>query len=112
EGRTGCRAQVRGGAGWVKGEAGGPGFNPPCPAERDTMSAEELQAVVDEATDKGKPVACHAESRTSIIKAARAGVRTIEHAIYLDDEGLDAILEHDVAVCPTLRLYTAYPANA
>ena len=29
-------------------------------------------------------------------------MRTVEHAIYLDDEGLEALLEHDVAVCPTL----------
>ena len=108
EARNAVRQQVKDGVDWVKVEASGTGFNPLCPAERDTISAEELQAVVDEATDKGKPVACHAESRNSIIKAARAGVRTIEHAIYLDDEGLEAILEHDVAVCPTLGLYTAY----
>jgi len=108
EARNAVRQQVKDGVDWVKVEASGTGFNPLCPAERDTISAEELQAVVDEATDKGKPVACHAESRNSIIKAARAGVRTIEHAIYLDDEGLEAILERGVAVCPTLGLYTAY----
>ena len=108
EARNAVRQQVKDGVDWVKVEASGTGFNPLCPAERDTMSAEELQAVVDEATDKGRPVACHAESRNSIIKAARAGVRTIEHAIYLDDEGLEAILERGVAVCPTLGLYTAY----
>jgi len=108
EARNAVRQQVKDGVDWVKVEASGTGFNPLCPAERDTISAEELQAVVDEATDKGKPVACHAESRNSIVKAARAGVRTIEHAIYLDDEGLEAILEHGVAVCPTLGLYTAY----
>jgi imidazolonepropionase-like amidohydrolase len=108
EARNAVRQQVKDGVDWVKVEASGTGFNPLCPAERDTISAEELQAVVDEATDKGKPVACHAESRNSIIKAARAGVRTVEHAIYLDDEGLEAILKNDVAVCPTLGLYTAY----
>ena len=108
EARNAVRQQVKDGVDWVKVEASGTGFNPLCPAERDTISAEELQAIVDEATDKGRPVACHAESRNSILKAARAGVRTVEHAIYLDDEGLEAILEHDVAVCPTLGLYTAY----
>jgi len=108
EARNAVRQQVKDGVDWVKVEASGTGFNPLCPAERDTISAEELQAVVDEATDKGKPVACHAESRNSIIKAARAGVRTIEHAIYLADGGLEAFLERGVAVCPTLGLYTAY----
>ena len=108
EARNAVRQQVKDGVDWVKVEASGTGFNPLCPAERDTISFEELSAVVEEATDKGRPVACHAESRNAIIKAARAGVRTIEHAIYLDDEGLEAVLEHDVAICPTLGLYTAY----
>lgn len=102
---------MKDGVHWVKVEASGTGFNPLCPAERDTISAEELAAVVNEASDKGKPVACHAESRNAIIKAARAGVRTVEHAIYLDDEGLEAVLEHEVAICPTLGLYTAYAAH-
>ena len=90
EARNAVRQQVKDGVDWVKVEASGTGFNPLCPAERDTMSFEELPAVVEEATDKGKPVACHAESRNAIIKAAQAGVRTVEHAIYLDDEGLEA----------------------
>jgi imidazolonepropionase-like amidohydrolase len=108
EARNAVRQQVKDGVDWVKVEASGTGFNPLCPAERDTISAEELRAVVEEATEKERPVVCHAESRRSIVKAARAGVRTIEHAVYLDDEGVEAIAEHGVAVCPTLGLYTAY----
>lgn len=108
EARNAVRQQVKDGVDWVKVEASGTGFNPLCPAERDTMSMEELQAVVDEATEKGRPVVCHAESRRSIVKAARAGVRTIEHAIYLDEEGIEAVVAGNVAICPTLGLYTAY----
>ena len=106
--RDAVRQHVKDGVDWVKVEASGTGFNPLCPAERDTISVEELQAVVDEATDKGRPVACHAESRNSIIRAAKAGVRTVEHAIYLDDEGLEAVIDNGVAICPTLGLYTAF----
>jgi imidazolonepropionase-like amidohydrolase len=108
EARNAVRQQVKDGVDWVKVEASGTGFNPLCPAERDTISAEELRAVVEEATEKGRPVLCHAESRGSIVKAARAGVRTIEHAVFLDDEGTEAILEAGAAICPTLGLYTAY----
>lgn len=108
EARNAVRQQVKDGVDWVKVEASGTGFNPLCPAERDTISVEELRAIVDEATEKERPVACHAESRRSIVKAAEAGVRTIEHAVYLDDEGIAAVLEHGVAICPTLGLYTAY----
>ena len=108
EARNAVRQQVKDGVDWVKVEASGTGFNPLCPAQRDTMSFKELRAVCEEAEDKGKPVACHAESRNSIIKAAKAGVRTIEHAIYLDEEGTEAVLENKVAICPTIGLYTAY----
>lgn len=108
EARNAVRQQVKDGVDWVKVEASGTGFNRLCPADRDTMSAEELQAVVDEATSRGRPVACHAESRNSIIKAAEAGVRTIEHAVHLDDEGLAAILARDIAICPTLALYATH----
>jgi imidazolonepropionase-like amidohydrolase len=108
EARNAVRQHVKDGADWVKVEASGTGFNPLCPAERDTISFEELRAVVEEAAEKQRPVACHAESRRSIIKAATAGVRTVEHAVYLDDEGTEAVLEHGVAICPTLALYTAY----
>jgi len=108
EARNVVRQQVKDGVDWVKAEASGTGFNALCPAERDTMSFEELRAIVEEAEDKGKPVACHAESRRSIVKAAKAGVRTIEHAVFLDDEGTEAVLEAGTAICPTLGLYTAY----
>ena len=69
---------------------------------------EELAALCDEATEKGRPVVCHAESRNSILKASKAGVTTIEHAIHLDDEGIQAMLDHGVSLCPTLGLYTAF----
>ncbi len=108
EARDAVRQQVKDGVDWVKCEASGTGFNPLSPADRDTMSFEELQAICEEAGEKNRPVACHAESRNSIIKAARAGVTTIEHAIYLDDEGTQAVLDAGVAICPTLGLYTAF----
>ncbi len=108
EARDAVRQHVKDGVDWVKCEASGTGFNPLCPADRDTMSLEELTAVCDEAGEKGRPVVCHAESRRSIIKAAKAGVATIEHAVYLDDEGIQAVLDADIAICPTLGLYTAF----
>ena len=99
------RQQVKDGVDWIKTETSGMGFNPMCPAERDTTSDEELGAVVDEATRKQRPVAVHAESRMGVLKAARAGVRTIEHGIFMDDEGLELILAKDIAYSPTLALY-------
>ena len=105
EARDAVRQQVKDRVDWIKTEASGTGFNPMCPADRDTTSEEELAAIVDEASRKGRPVAVHAESRLGVLKAARAGVRTIEHGIFMDDEGLELILAKNIAYSPTLALY-------
>jgi imidazolonepropionase-like amidohydrolase len=105
EARDVVREQVKDGVDWIKVEASGTGANPYCPGHRDTMSFEELSAVVAEATEKNRPVLCHAESRNSIVKGATAGARTIEHAVFMDDEGLEAVVKNNVAICPTLACY-------
>ncbi len=105
EARDAVRQQVKDGVDWIKTEASGTGFNPLCPADRDTTSEEELAAIADEAARKDRPVAVHAESRLGVLKAARAGVRTIEHGIFMDDEGLELMLAKEIAYSPTLALY-------
>lgn len=105
EARDAVRQQVKDRVDWRKTDTSGTGFNPMCPADRDTTSEEELTAIVDEANRKNRPVAVHAESRLGVLKAARAGVRTIEHGIFIDSEGLDLILAKDIAYSPTLALY-------
>jgi imidazolonepropionase-like amidohydrolase len=105
EARDAVRQQVKDGVDWIKTETSGTGFNPMCPADRNTTSDEELSAIVDEANSKQRPVAVHAESRLGVLKAARAGVRTIEHGIFMDDEGLELILAKEIAYSPTLALY-------
>ena len=105
EARDEVRQQVKDGADWIKTETSGTGFNPMCPADRDTTSEEELAAIVGEAHRKDRPVAVHAESRMGVLKAARAGVRTIEHGIFMDDEGLELLLAKNIAYSPTLALY-------
>ena len=105
EARDAVRQQVKDGVDWIKTETSGTGFNPMCPADRDTTSEEELAAIVHEASRKARPVAVHAESRLGVLKAARAGVRTIEHGIFMDNEGLELMLEKNIAYSPTLALY-------
>jgi imidazolonepropionase-like amidohydrolase len=51
-------------------------------------SAEELAALVQEAAMWGKTVAAHAHGTEGIKRAIRAGVASIEHASFIDDEGL------------------------
>jgi imidazolonepropionase-like amidohydrolase len=99
--RDAVRQQVKDGVAWIKTETSGTGFNPVCPADRDTTSEEELAAIVDESRRKNRPVAVHAESRLGVLKAARLGVTTIEHGVYMDAEGLDLILAKNIAYSPT-----------
>jgi imidazolonepropionase-like amidohydrolase len=106
EARDAVRRQVKDGVDWIKTETSGSGFNPSCPADRDTVTEVELTAIVDEAHRKGRPVAVHAESTNGILLAAKAGVQTIEHGVFMTQEALDLMLQNDIAYSPTLALYT------
>jgi imidazolonepropionase-like amidohydrolase len=57
-------------------------------------SYEEIRAAVEEAKEKGLRVAAHAHSADGIKNAVRAGVASIEHGTYLDDEGIRLMKEH------------------
>ena len=66
----------------------------------------EIQAAVTEATRWGRPVAAHAHGADGIKAAIRAGVRTVDHGSYLDDEAV-AILKQKSGTTyyvPTLAL--------
>ncbi|MFY9551829.1 MAG: amidohydrolase family protein [Thermoanaerobaculia bacterium] len=55
---------------------------------------DELRAAVEEASHKGLKVAAHAHSTEGIKLAVKAGVASIEHGTYNDDEGLRLMKEH------------------
>jgi imidazolonepropionase-like amidohydrolase len=57
------------------------------------MTQPEIAAVVEVAHAAGKKVAAHAHGAASILMAINAGVDTIEHASYLDDAGIAAMLK-------------------
>jgi len=56
-------------------------------------SQEEMNAVVEEAAMWGKKVAAHAHGAEGIRRAVRAGVASIEHGSFLDDEGIKMMKE-------------------
>jgi imidazolonepropionase-like amidohydrolase len=63
---------------------------------------EELKAMVDEATKLERKVAAHAHGTEGIKIAVRAGVSSIEHGSFLDDEGARLMKEHGTYLVPTL----------
>ncbi|MBI3886193.1 MAG: amidohydrolase family protein [Opitutae bacterium] len=57
-------------------------------------SLEEMKAAVDEAALWGKKVAAHAHGAEGIKMAIRAGVASVEHASFIDDEGIKLAIAH------------------
>src|SRR5437660_4338240 len=64
-------------------------------------SPAEMQALIAEAHRLGRKVAAHAHSTVAIKDAVRAGVDSIEHGIFLDDEGIQLMKEHNTFLVPT-----------
>jgi imidazolonepropionase-like amidohydrolase len=63
---------------------------------------DELAVLVAEATAAGLPVMAHAQATEGIKAAVRAGIRSIEHGIYLDDEAIAMMLDAGTWLVPTL----------
>ena len=67
------------------------------------FSPEELDVIVREAAYRGGiKVMAHAQGSEGIKNAVRAGVRSIEHGIYLDDEAIELMLERGTFLVPTI----------
>ena len=63
---------------------------------------EELKAMVDEASKLGRKVAAHAHGTEGIKIASRAGVASIEHGSFLDEEGARLMKANGTYLVPTL----------
>jgi imidazolonepropionase-like amidohydrolase len=64
-------------------------------------SPEEMQALIAEAHRLGRKVASHAHATIAINDAVRAGVDSIEHGIFLDDQGIELMKQHGTYLVPT-----------
>jgi imidazolonepropionase-like amidohydrolase len=65
------------------------------------FTAPELRAMVEVAGMADRIVAAHCHGKPGIMAALEAGVRTIEHGTYLDDEACDAMRESGAILVPT-----------
>ncbi|MCA9043174.1 MAG: amidohydrolase family protein [Planctomycetaceae bacterium] len=101
--RKAVRALVKDGVEWVKtyptGDAAAPDMN-----DHHTlcMTFEEMHAVVATAHNHNLKVTGHCRATEGIKNALRAGYDCIEHGTFIDDEGLDLLLERDVPCVPAL----------
>jgi len=65
------------------------------------FSDEELQAIVAEAARAERVVAAHCHGKPGIMAALRAGVKSIEHGSYLDEEAAELMKEKEAILVPT-----------
>jgi len=102
------REQIKYGADTIKIEASGTGISPFSASWKQTMTVEEMTAAVREAHRNGVRVACHAQATEGIKNAVRAGVDTVEHGSFLDEEGAALMRANGTILVPTISVLYLY----
>ncbi|TVR19360.1 MAG: amidohydrolase family protein [Anaerolineaceae bacterium] len=101
--RQRVREVLRAGADVIKIMATGGVLSPNDHPDFIGFSQSELEAIVEEGRNRGGvKVMAHAQGLEGIKMAVRAGIHSIEHGIYLDDESCDLMIEHGAFLVPTL----------
>ena len=95
------RETVKYGADVIKFCASGGVFSRGDNPQVEQYSPAEMEALITEAHRLGRKVATHAHSALAIKDAVRAGVDSIEHGIFLDDEGIQLMKQHHTFLVPT-----------
>src|ERR1700680_4519863 len=70
-----------------------------------TFTAEEVNAIVDEAHRRGHKVSCHAFGGEGLHNCINAGVESIEHGVDLDDGEIKQMIQKGIYLVPTLYHY-------
>ncbi len=100
--RKAVRLQIKYGADVIKTCATGGVLSEGDAVGATQYSFEELKALVDEAKKLERKVAAHAHGTEGIKIATRAGVSSIEHGSFLDEEGAQAMSARGTFLVPTL----------
>lgn len=99
--RAAVRRMVRAGADWIKAAitgsiAAGTGVHDV------QFTPDEMRALVEEGSARGRDVMVHAHGARGVELAARCGARSIEHGVYLDEAAVAAMAANDTFYVPTL----------
>jgi imidazolonepropionase-like amidohydrolase len=96
--RTAVRTNIKYGADLIKTCSTGGVMSKGTKVGAPQYTVEELTALVDEAHSRGLKVASHAHGAEGIINALIAGADTIEHASFINDEGIALSIERGAAL--------------
>jgi imidazolonepropionase-like amidohydrolase len=96
------RTLIRQGADVIKVAISGGVLSPRDNPRHAHFRPDELEMLVHEASAAGIWVMAHAQATDGIKNGIRAGIRSIEHGIFLDDEAIDMMLQRGTWLVPTL----------
>ena len=100
--RQKVRELIRDGADVIKVATSGGVLSPRDDPRHAHFRLDELEALVMEASAAGRWVMAHAQGADGIKNAVRAGIRSIDHGVYLDDEAISLMLDRGTYLVPTL----------
>ncbi len=100
--RRKVRELVRAGADVIKVATSGGVISPRSNPQHAHFAEDELSMLIQEANAAGRFVMAHAQATDGIKNAIRAGIRSIEHGIFLDDEAIEMMIAAGTYLVPTL----------
>ena len=106
--RQAVRREIKFGSDWIKLLVTGAFMSANDDPRNVHFSEEELRVAVSEAGRLGVPVMAHAHSAEGIKLAVRAGVRSIEHGSFIDDEGIRLMKDRGTFLVPTMYIGDYY----
>jgi imidazolonepropionase-like amidohydrolase len=98
------RENIKYGADLIKFAASGGVLSKGDDPQASQYTFEEMQALVADAHRLGRKVAAHAHGAQAILWATEAGVDSIEHGTYINDECIAAMKKHGTYLVPTAYL--------
>ena len=101
--RKTARLVLRAGADFIKLHSTGGVLSPSDEPGATQFTIEEIAVMVQEAAAQGKTCMAHAQATQGIKNAVLAGVESIEHGIYLDDEVIEQMKQRGTFLVPTLH---------
>ncbi|MBB86899.1 MAG: amidohydrolase [Xanthomonadales bacterium] len=100
--RQAVRQRYKDGADLIKITATGGVLSVASSGQNAQFTEDEIAAIVDTARDYGFHVAAHAHGAEGMKRAIRAGVTTIEHGTYMDEEAIDLFKRFGAWYVPTI----------
>lgn len=102
EARQAVRQRYKDGADTIKITATGGVLSVAKSGQNPQFMDDELTAIVETANDYGMKVAVHAHGKEGMVRAIKAGVTSIEHGTYMDDEVMKLMKKHGTYYVPTI----------